>query len=1118
MPSDLADLKLTCKPQPRADYEVALAYRESNIPRRIRDPVAEHKAFQSTGKHQWKWRRAGWNEAGGEKYSLLTSTDEIGAAFGLGLGLYLKQLLWLSMAMLAWGVINILSARYFNGADYSNHQEGLQRWFLKGTATCTDILNAVVDDTDVEVFNCPIATDAGYADLGGVIIMTTMAVVSSVWTGRESKELDESIQTAQDYSLVVNDPGPDADDPDEWGRYFEEWGQVAYVTIAKSNGHLLEKLVARREVVNFMNRSNMRASPKDIKAVADARRAPGIVKRFLQRFGLRRGRDYWVAKLLQVTAEINDMLMLEKFPVCKVYITFMEELGQRKALKELNSGLIPSLLDATTTQGIDRDLRFRGENTLHVSETVEPSEVIWQNLDYTLSFRLLQQGVTTILTGGLVYAAYEGLRHFRREDGHVSAALVVSGISFILPVTLQIITSIEKHVHVSERELSCVWKLVAARVLTTAVLIFISTDWDNWLREDTLAEVQTLLITDAFLSPAIRLLSIPYHIRRYMAAHHSKSQSQANMLMEGSLYSLAERYTAMIKTVYLAIFFAAVVPTGLFITALALLVTFCTDKYLLLRQWAQGPMLDDRLARRVPSQLMFAIMVHVVLTSYMYYAWPFDGVAPSPTQEGAFVKVSSWPQSWWDRSGWWMNDEQVLLASIYLWISTCLVLVFASVHLAYWLKHVRRVLWLGQYQAGTVQSSPDLSLLRVGKLEAFVPMFVQNGYASNFIACELDQVWPDHYPAVVGGTVKTMNLADDIPKAYRRAALGSISWRGGKIRRSKATGHAGHVEEGGACFSPEMSTKVALAKVVNCVADMARLHGKGSVERMLQTTGTGTGCSKGVSASSFTQMVRRCGIGPDSVHRDLLPGVLSLIQAKTKSDHDTNPATTPLEGAKLIGRCIQLAKEVRLPSIVMATRRGLGPLGHTPGPPDPDSSDESSSQGSNSDDCSMSPLKRGRRSRRQEKDMLVHTASAKDVWATSGRSERSERFGAGENPIAAFNRGFFAGPKDQAQAAQVLQDSYPSIPAPAAAPVELSFFQPSGMPRPPTLDLERKGQHHKKQPSNSLRVHPGAPTEAVAKCKSVSNEVASVAPESKGVHIAMMDEDVGYSCQLCRRL
>ncbi len=57
-------------------------------------------------------------------------------------------------------------------------------------------------------------------------------------------------QTAQDYSIVVKDPNPDATDPEEWRTFFEaHFGPVTYVTVALNNGELLKALATRRGIL-----------------------------------------------------------------------------------------------------------------------------------------------------------------------------------------------------------------------------------------------------------------------------------------------------------------------------------------------------------------------------------------------------------------------------------------------------------------------------------------------------------------------------------------------------------------------------------------------------------------------------------------------------------------------------------------------------------------------------------------------------------------------------------------------------------------------------------------------------------------------------------------------------
>ena len=60
---------------------------------------------------------------------------------------------------------------------------------------------------------------------------------------------DDAHQTAQDYSVCVLDPDPDALDPGEWKEFFEKFGHVTYVTIAKDNHALLKKCAERRKLM-----------------------------------------------------------------------------------------------------------------------------------------------------------------------------------------------------------------------------------------------------------------------------------------------------------------------------------------------------------------------------------------------------------------------------------------------------------------------------------------------------------------------------------------------------------------------------------------------------------------------------------------------------------------------------------------------------------------------------------------------------------------------------------------------------------------------------------------------------------------------------------------------------
>lgn len=56
--------------------------------------------------------------------------------------------------------------------------------------------------------------------------------------------------------VVIENPPADARDPDEWEAFFAQFGQVAYVTVAKSDGNLVWKCLEPRQLMLTLYRDN----------------------------------------------------------------------------------------------------------------------------------------------------------------------------------------------------------------------------------------------------------------------------------------------------------------------------------------------------------------------------------------------------------------------------------------------------------------------------------------------------------------------------------------------------------------------------------------------------------------------------------------------------------------------------------------------------------------------------------------------------------------------------------------------------------------------------------------------------------------------------------------------
>jgi hypothetical protein len=502
LPSLLSDLKL-CNGKNKAVASPAEAwlYRDTHVlPRKRRDHNGEKAHFARHQKHRWRFRRAGHAEPG-EHYSLCTSFSEIGSHFGVGMGLYFRQLQWLAGAAFVWGLCNVRTALHFASAAYSDKQLGLSDWKLQGSAACTRVHNITLSSCTAEpceqytVHDCEFAGVQGKMDIIGTLLVALLAVVFGYVTSREAALVDESIQTAQDYSLIVEDPDKDANDPYEWSNYFKKFGEVDYVSIALSNRPLLQLLAERRQLIQAIQYSDVPAARELIRSVAQSV-APALLtsnssssssstvhrktRTQQQQQQQQRSIFSWcaqrysreerhvrstVARLLIVTDSINALLEQPPAPVVKVFVTFEWESGQRSALHALTTGLIPAAFERSSL--IAAADRFRGTNVLLVQEAPEPSEVIWQNLDKRLRYRLLQQLLSAAVTAAVVTLAYYAI--IRLISGSSKwGAVGVSVISTALPMILKIVVSVERHINVTTQEDSLVGKLVSNIYICTS--------------------------------------------------------------------------------------------------------------------------------------------------------------------------------------------------------------------------------------------------------------------------------------------------------------------------------------------------------------------------------------------------------------------------------------------------------------------------------------------------------------------------------------------------------------------------------------------------------------------------------------------------------------------------
>lgn len=98
-------------------------------------------------------------------------------------------------------------------------------------------------------------------------------------------------------------------------------------------------------------------------------------------------------------------------------------------------------------------------------------------------------------------------------------------------------------------------KLMVARCINTALLMYVVTDYTDVFGQANLSQIQSILIADCVTTPIMRILNIYEHVMHYVVAPTKHSQTEMNLLFRGAYWNLAERYTDMIKTVFVGLFY-----------------------------------------------------------------------------------------------------------------------------------------------------------------------------------------------------------------------------------------------------------------------------------------------------------------------------------------------------------------------------------------------------------------------------------------------------------------------------------------------------------------------------------------------------------------------------------
>jgi hypothetical protein len=525
--------------------------------------------------------------------------------FGVGIGLYYRQLIVLSLLLIICAIVYIPTIRH--NLDYNPPD------------TTPLLLGSVYGANRADLSK----TYNGIPDIIVVCILLLFGFSAKYAEKKAVKAIDMSQQTPSDYTVCVQHPPEGLSSPDEYFYHFQKWGEIVFVTVALNNGELLSA-IARKRSIEHMIKSSLGEAEVGIAELPWWKRA-------LQPLGL--FPTDLEAQLEEVKRQIQDLSKRSYTPK-RVYVTFNSE----KSLNECLEKCKLSYLDWWMPKmrgGHNEDSVIAGK-LVWISKAQEPSSIIWENLHISLRQRTIRLMLSLAASAGVLAAAYYVIQDLSGSSS-IAAAIFISCLNALLPIVMKFITlQFERHKSVTEKQASLMRKLVVARMINSAILLYASTSLPDTFQESELLQIFYILLADAFTTPVLRLCNLwDFALRRWVAPK-KKTQQEMNAYFQGAYWNLAERYTDMIKTVFVGLFYSSLVPTGLVVTFVAMCVAYWVDKYSLLRQWRRAPNYGPSLAAQSRKYIVLCVFVHVVMTRIFFSRWPYQDLA-NPTYNAADI-------------------------------------------------------------------------------------------------------------------------------------------------------------------------------------------------------------------------------------------------------------------------------------------------------------------------------------------------------------------------------------------------------------------------------------------------------------------------------------------------
>lgn len=188
-------------------------------------------------------------------------------------------------------------------------------------------------------------------------------------------------------------------------------------------------------------------------------------------------------------------------------------------------------------------------------------------------------------------------------------------------------------------------------------------------------------------------------------------------------------------------FFMVPLPSGIFITAIAMFNVYWTDRYMLFNVWRRPPQLDGSLSGVARMFFIFSVWAHVSISRIFFANWPYGGVSGNdmgPKEECNFLFSCN--------TNTFMTDDQKTLVELYtIGCSITFFIIIIWVFLRVLGEYVMRI-FRGFTDDSNEAGETSIRFSEMNGIDAFIPVLNPPEITDPIICVDVSKIPVQYLP------------------------------------------------------------------------------------------------------------------------------------------------------------------------------------------------------------------------------------------------------------------------------------------------------------------------------------------------------------------------------------